>query len=496
MSINVNGFKKYGLSERLLDAIEAKGFASPTPVQREMLNLDSFKRDVIVRAKTGSGKTLAFLLPIYNEGNLDSGNPKVLILSPTRELALQTNAEACWLGQNQDISTASLVGGMDMAKQIRELRKGASIVIGTPGRTLDHLRQGTLKPEGIHSIILDEGDRMLDMGFKEELEAILQALPKKKRTWLFSATMPEEVMTISKKYLNEPLCIDLVEDENQHSDIEHEIYTVPQRFAFEGLVNVLLWESPTKGLIFCRTKAETMEIAKKLSAKGFKALCLNGDMTQRERSASLGAFKSGQTSLLVATNVAARGLDVPGVDYVVQYGLPDDLETFIHRSGRTGRAGAHGKDVLVLTPQETRHIKQMIGNTKIKAKWLTVPNRNDINKKRKVEYEKDLLGTDEVDEDVLTWAGELLEKSDPVALVAKLLKRTNADSAGGYDLEEELKRELKREPLKRKDSSWAKGKKDTHSISRDKKIKPHRKIRSSDLFLAEPQNLGKKRRYN
>jgi len=492
MSININGFEKYGLNEGLLEAIEAKGFTAPTPVQREMLNLDNFKRDVIVRAKTGSGKTLAFLLPIYNEGNINKGNPKVLILSPTRELALQTNAEASWLGQNQDISTASLVGGMDMARQVRELRKGASIIIGTPGRTLDHLRQGTLKPENIHSIILDEGDRMLDMGFREELEAILQALPKRKRTWLFSATMPQEVTAISKKYLNEPLCIDLVEDGNQHSDIEHEIYTVPQRRSFEGLVNVLLWENPTKGLIFCRMKTETMEITKNLATKGFKASCLNGDMTQKERSASLEAFKSGQISLLVATNVAARGLDVPGVDYVVQYGLPDDLETFIHRSGRTGRAGAHGKDILVLTPSETRRVKQMIGKTKIKAKWLTVPNSKDINSKRKAEYEKDLLGVDEVGKDMLIWAEELLKKSDPATLVAKLLKKTNIDSTCGYDLEDELRQEI----AKRNDDSWTKRKREMHSVSREKKIKTRRKTRSSDLYLTEPQKFERKRRYN
>ncbi len=436
-------FGSFGLRPELLATLERKQFQNPTPVQEKVLSLDSHNMDLIVRAKTGSGKTLAFLLPLFNEGKVSMGKPRVLVLSPTRELAQQISREAEWLGRDLDVRIATLVGGMDISGQIRDLRRGASLVVGTPGRTLDHIRRGTLKLNEVHTVILDEGDHMLDMGFREELEGILDSIEDRERTWLFSATMPAEVRSLSKRYLKEPEYISLVEDGAQHSDIDHKVYMVPRRCRLDGLVNVLLWAHSKKGLVFCHTRAETMEVSDRLIREGFTACCLHGDMTQRERNTALTSFRSGKVSLLVATNVAARGLDVPGIEHVFQYGLPDDIETFIHRSGRTGRAGHDGENIVVLNPIESRKFRFMIRGTKIKVEWLPVPDGKEIRIKHRKRYEEKILnGSVPSSEDVRTWAEDLLEREDAVNLVTRLLNLVNKKVPSGYDIQKELQKEM------------------------------------------------------
>ena len=327
------GFEAYNLRDELVRALEKKGFHTPTPVQCKVLESDWKERDLIVRARTGSGKTLAFLLPLLQDMCVSERSPRILVLAPTRELAQQTAREAEWLVRFLDVSVVSLVGGLEMSPQLKALREGTAIVVGTPGRTRDHIERGSLKTEGIRCVVLDEGDQMLDMGFREELEAILDALPQERRTWLFSATMPPEVRSLADRYLEDPLTLALAEEGEQHEDILHRVYMIPSRRRFEGLVNILLWEHPKRSLIFCHTRMESIEIAQRLQDEGFNAAALHGDMTQRERNAVLASFKSGSMPCLVATNVAARGLDVEGVSHVIQLGLPDDRETFVHRSG-------------------------------------------------------------------------------------------------------------------------------------------------------------------
>jgi len=444
--MNENGFASYELREELLLALQKKGFSIPTPVQEKVLALENFKTDLIVRAKTGSGKTLAFLLPLLQEMDLPQSSPRILVLSPTRELAQQTAREAEWLSRYLDISVATLVGGLDMSTQIRSLKDGAVIVVGTPGRTLDHVNRGTLRADGIHSVILDEGDHMLDMGFRDELEGILDAIPHRERTWLFSATMPREVRELSKKYLSDPVSISLVEDGAQHEDIVHRAYLVPFRHKMEGLVNVLLWERPKRGLIFCHTRLETMSVAQRLSEEGFSAGSLHGEMTQRERNAVLGSFKNGHLPLLVATNVAARGLDVEGVTHVIQIGLPDDRETFVHRSGRTGRAGREGTDILLLSPQEAEKFKYMLGSAKVTVEWKNVPDVDAISRVLREIAEEKLLTVKEAgeDEDYLLWAEDLLSRVSAKDLVARLLRTLSSKRSAGYNLSSELERELRR----------------------------------------------------
>ncbi|MDI9390511.1 MAG: DEAD/DEAH box helicase [Synergistota bacterium] len=432
-----------GIGANLAQRLEERGFTSFTPVQEEVLKLEDRRCDMIVRAKTGSGKTLAFLLPLYDEGRLEKGSPRILILSPTRELAQQTAQEAKWLAHGLDIVVATLVGGMDMSAQIRDLRRGASVIVGTPGRTLDHLRKGTLDMESVHTVVLDEGDQMLDMGFRDELEAILDAATSRERTWLFSATMPLEMRKLLKKYLEEPRFLSLVEEGQQHSEIRHKVYQVPHRRKIEGLINILLWENPKKGLIFCHTKAETADVSRRLSEEGFAAMCLNGDMTQRERNTVLSAFRKGHIALLVATNVAARGLDVPEIDKVFQLGLPDDVETFTHRSGRTGRAGERGENAIILSPQEALTFKTMLRQTSIEVEWLDAPDSEDIRHRQREMEEHILLGgsEDKIGEDLLEWARRLLETEEPEVLVSRLLEKVDSHRPTGYALKEELRRE-------------------------------------------------------
>lgn len=440
-------FESFGVRKELLNAIARKGFTSPTPVQEKVLEAGCRNADLIVRAKTGSGKTLAFLLPLLQDMKVGERSPRMLILSPTRELAQQITREAEWLVRFMDVSVVSLVGGLEMSPQLRALREGATIVVGTPGRTLDHVERGSLKTDEIDCVVLDEGDQMLDMGFREELEGILNALPAERRTWLFSATMPPEVKELSRRYLSDPLTISLVQDGEQHEDIVHRVYMVPSRRRFEGLVNILLWERPKRSLIFCHTRMESIEIAQRLQDEGFNAAALHGEMTQRERNAVLASFKSGSMPCLVATNVAARGLDVEGVSHVMQLGLPDDRETFVHRSGRTGRAGHEGTNLILLSPIEAGRFKTMLRATQMKIEWQDVPSLELIHTvQREVAEEKLLTARTDGENHAayIEWASDLLERAEAKVLVGRLLEALNSRTAKGYSLNADLERERER----------------------------------------------------
>lgn len=453
---NAGSFGAFGVREELLKAIARKGFASPTPVQQKVLEAGCAEGDLIVRAKTGSGKTLAFLLPLLQNMKTGERSPRMLILSPTRELAQQIAREAEWLVRFMDLSVVSLVGGLEMSPQLRALREGATIVVGTPGRTLDHVERGSLKTEKIDCVVLDEGDQMLDMGFREELEGILNALPEERRTWLFSATMPPEVRALANRYLSDPEIISLVQDGEQHEDIVHRVYMVPSRRRFEGLVNILLWERPKRALMFCHTRLESIEISQRLQDEGFNAAALHGEMTQRERNAVLASFKSGSMPYLVATNVAARGLDVEGVTHVIQLGLPDDKETFVHRSGRTGRAGHEGTNLILLSPLEVGRFKMMLRSTQMKVEWQDVPSLDLIRTVQREVAEEKLLTAQSDGENhaaYLEWASDLLERADANVLVAKLLSALNSRTAKGYSLNADLERERERRQRSRSERS-------------------------------------------
>ena len=463
-------FYSYGLRKELLRALEQRGFETPMEVQDRVLSLqEDLDNDLIVRAKTGSGKTLAFLLPLLQEIEFGERAPKILVLAPTRELAQQTADEAEFLGKFLKISVASLVGGMDIYPQLRTLKHGAAVIAGTPGRVRDHIQRGSLATGEIETVVLDEGDLMLDMGFREELEDILGAIPGGRR-WLFSATMPDEVRELADKYLFEPLMLSVDEEDEQHEDILHRVYKIPSKKRFEGLVDILLWEHPSRSLVFCHTKMESIEIAQRLQDHGFSAAALQGDMTQGERNAVLASFKSGSVPCLVATNVAARGLDIEGVSHVIQLGLPDDRETFIHRSGRTGRAGHEGVNIVLLSPPELGRFREMLRGTQIKTEWLDIPDINKIREAWRGSAEQEIFAAP-VDADFgecVEWANDLIQRAEPKIIIAKLLSVLSTRNKG-YSLDRELAHELERRNRKPSFKRDKTGTNPEHSV-RGKKI--------------------------
>ncbi|GHV28881.1 DEAD/DEAH box helicase [Synergistales bacterium] len=446
-------FSDFGLRPELLRAIARKGFEAPMPVQVHILEDETLTEgDLIVQAKTGSGKTLAFAIPVYNQMETVPHDPYVLVLSPTRELALQTAHEFSWLGSEMHVRVATLVGGLDMERQIKSLRDGAPVVVGTPGRVLDHIRRGTLKTGSIKIFILDEGDHMLDMGFRDELEAIFGGLDELEKTWLFSATMPPEVISLARSYLDTPRKISLVSDITCHDDITQRAYIIPARKRFEGLANVLLWENPSRALIFCATKVETQDIADKLCDEGFKAGAIHGDMSQRERSSALASLRGGRVAILVATDVAARGLDIDGVSHVVQFGLPGNLEAFVHRSGRTGRAGHEGSNLVLLTSREANNFQQMIRGTHMQMQTIPAPDATEIGAQIRTRFTVSLVDASIEDPTYQEWADEILAREDARPMIAGLLAKAYGEQPQGYsiraDVDAEMDRSKRRPPAR------------------------------------------------
>lgn len=429
-------FKQFPLRQEILCALKKKKFDNPSPVQIQIMNeTNIMDEDLIVQAKTGSGKTLAFGIPLLNAIEKIPTQPVVLILSPTRELAIQTAQELKWLGSEMNIKVATLVGGMDIENQRRELLNGPALVVGTPGRVLDHIRRSNYHTEEIQTIVLDEGDHMLDLGFREELEAIFESHENVDRIWLFSATMPKQVRELSKNYLTHPKWISLDEDLTAHQDIKHRIYLIPFHHRLESLVNVLLWEAPEKALIFCSTRQETIECAAFLNESGFSAHALHGEMTQRERNSSLNLFRTGITNYLVATDVAARGLDIDMVSHVIQLGLPGDLNNYVHRSGRTGRAGHTGYSVTLLSKREVAHFRNMFSKSSLNVEWKPLPDRDDIQRKNQQRIEQKLIDRNvPVEPHLQRWAEKLVTKENPIDLIARLLQWNNEEKNLGYSL--------------------------------------------------------------
>lgn len=439
-------FADFNLRPELLTALEAKGFASPMPVQVRVLEDETLSDgDLIVQARTGSGKTLAFALPLLNQIDAKLREPQIIVLSPTRELAQQTAREFAWLGANLGVRVATLVGGLDMERQIRSLRDGANVIIGTPGRILDHIRRSTLKTSSIKSVVLDEGDHMLDMGFRDEMEAILNTMDSVERTWLYSATMPPEVLSLSRQYLDAPKKISLVADITTHEDISQKAYIIPARRRFEGLANVLIWEDPSRTLLFCGTRAETQDVAEKLCDIGFRATAIHGDMSQRERNAALSALRGGRVSILVATDVAARGLDIEAVSHVIQYGLPQNLEAFVHRSGRTGRAGHEGSNMVLLTAREAKQFKYMTASSKLKMEWIPTPDAAEIAGQSRVRFEKTMIGHALESDEFEEWAKDILTRDEALMLVSGLISKAYGEQPAGYSIREDVSAEMNRE---------------------------------------------------
>ena len=345
-------FEELGLSKEVLTALKDMGWDTPTPVQRDSYPLAIAGHDIIVQSRTGTGKTGAFGIPLVDKLITEEGDEQALVLAPTRELALQSAAEIEKLGAYRKIDTVAVYGGASMDQQVRALEKGARVISGTPGRVLDHLKRGTMDASKLRFLVLDEADEMLSMGFAKELHAIIERLPKKRQTLLFSATVDRAIKRVAEKHMHDPQFLGLSGDHVGALGIEHFVYMVSGVGRVANLITVLETEDPESALIFCNTKAETEEVSAALQRAGFNAEWLNGDRPQKEREEVLGRVRREEIRFLVATDVAARGIDVSHLTHVINFSLPENVEQYVHRTGRTGRAGRTGTAITLVGPTE------------------------------------------------------------------------------------------------------------------------------------------------
>ena len=383
-SKNKESFLNFSLKSELLKSIKELGFNNPTPIQSKVIpHLMSSDQDLIASAQTGTGKTAAFGLPLLDLTNTKVTNVQTLILCPTRELCIQiTNDLLSYSKYLKNINILSVYGGVKIEKQIKSLKKGPQIVVGTPGRTNDLIRRKKLIIGNIDRLILDEADEMLSMGFKEDLEAIIQQTPKKKQILLFSATMTQKVVGVTKKYMKNSLEIAVARVNRAADNVEHIYYVVKPRDRYEVVKRIADMNPDIYGIVFCRTRRETKDIAIKLMNDHYNADTIHGDLSQSERDDVMRRFRKGQLQILVATDVAARGLDVEDLTHVINYNLPDDDEIYIHRSGRTGRAGKKGVSIAIINGRNMRKLKDIERTSKISFKKKDVPSGLDICKKR------------------------------------------------------------------------------------------------------------------
>ena len=415
-------------SPPLARALAERNYDQPTPVQLAVLADEVVGRDLLVSAQTGSGKTVAYGLAIAADllGPLEqfeqAAAPLALIVAPTRELALQVQRELAWLYQYADGRVVSCVGGMDPRREQRELAEGAHIVVGTPGRLCDHLRRGRLDISGLQAVVLDEADEMLNLGFREDMEFILKTTPDTRRTLLFSATFPRGIVALAKQYQQQAFRIEVAGDEGGHADIEYRAIRVAPDDVEHAVVNVLrFFESPS-ALVFCNTREAVRHLQAALQERGFSVAALSGEMTQNERTQALQALRDGRARVCVATDVAARGIDLPSLDLVIHADLPKDPEVMQHRSGRTGRAGRKGVSILLVPPARRRRAELLLNQAGIDAIWGTAPQADEI---RKLDHErmlKDAVFNEEPTSEDLILAQALLAEQSPEAIAAALAR--------------------------------------------------------------------------
>jgi len=357
----MNKFEQLGLNAEIVNAVSDMGFEAPSDVQEKAIPiLLQEETDLVALAQTGTGKTAAFGFPLLQKINADSKQTQGLILSPTRELCLQiTNEIQNYSKYIKGLKTVAIYGGSSITDQARQIKKGAQVIVATPGRMKDMVSRGMIDISKIDYCVLDEADEMLNMGFYEDITDILSHTPKEKKTWLFSATMPKEVATIAKKFMKSPVEITVGSKNEGTKNVSHEYYVVAGRDRYNALKRLADANPDIFSVIFCRTKRDTQKVAERLIEDGYNAAALHGDLSQNQRDLVMKSFRSRQIQMLVATDVAARGIDVDDITHVINYQLPDEIETYTHRSGRTGRAGKSGVSMVVVTKSELRKIKSI-----------------------------------------------------------------------------------------------------------------------------------------
>lgn len=422
-------FKELELSPELLKSVERAGFEEATPIQSETIPLALSGKDVIGQAQTGTGKTAAFGLPMLEKIDTNRNELQGLVISPTRELAIQTQEELYRLGRDKRVRVQAVYGGADIGRQIRGLKDRPHIVVGTPGRMLDHINRHTLKLGTVETLVLDEADEMLNMGFLEDIESIISRVPDQRQTLLFSATMPPAIKNIGVKFMKDPVHVK-IKTKEMTADLIDQYYVRAKEYEkFDIMTRLFDVQSPELTIVFGRTKRRVDELARGLEARGYRAEGIHGDLSQQKRMSVLRSFKSGHLDILVATDVAARGLDISGVTHVYNYDIPQDPESYVHRIGRTGRAGKGGMSVTFVTPNEMDYLHVIENLTKKRMTTLRPPTEKEAFKGQlgaaieQIEAKLEENGLDKY----LQTADKLLEEYSAQDLVALLLKTTAKD---------------------------------------------------------------------
>ncbi|GMG66094.1 degradosome RNA helicase CshA [Tetragenococcus halophilus] len=482
-------FKELNLSQELLDAVTKIGFEEATPIQAETIPLAMEGKDVIGQAQTGTGKTAAFGLPMLDKIDGKKKQIQGLVIAPTRELAIQTQEELFRLGKEKKIRVQAVYGGADIGRQIRQLKDNPQIVVGTPGRMLDHINRRTLKLSTVETLVLDEADEMLNMGFLEDIEKIIAQVPEQRQTLLFSATMPKEIKSIGVKFMKDPHHVRIKAKEMTADSIDQYYVKAKDYEKFDIMTRLFDVQLPELTLIFARTKRRVDEIARGLEARGYKAEGIHGDLSQQKRMNILKSFKKGRLDILVATDVAARGLDISGVTHVYNYDIPQDPESYVHRIGRTGRAGKSGMSVTFVTPNEMNYLHVIENLTKKRMTPMRPPSDKEAFKgqvSQAVELIDEKMNENGLDKYTKD-ASELLEHYSAQDLAALLLKTLAKDPAESVPVKITPER-----PLPKGKSN--KGRRKNYSRDRNNSNGNRRK-NNNDYYKKNNKNQGNKNSY-
>ncbi|MEY8442629.1 DEAD/DEAH box helicase [Lactobacillaceae bacterium 24-114] len=424
-------FSELGLSDSLLKAIKRSGYEEATPIQEQTIPMVLKGQDVIGQAQTGTGKTAAFGLPIIEHVDTENPNIQALIVSPTRELAIQTQEELFRLGKDKHVRVQVVYGGADIRRQIKNLKQHPQILVGTPGRLKDHINRHTVKLGNIKTLVLDEADEMLNMGFLDDIEAIISKTPRDRQTLLFSATMPPEIKKIGEKFMTNPTTV-RIKAKELTTDLVDQYYVRARDYEkFDIMTRLIDVQDPELTIVFGRTKRRVDELSRGLIARGYNAAGIHGDLTQERRSKIMKQFKKGELDILVATDVAARGLDISGVTHVYNYDIPSDPDSYVHRIGRTGRAGHHGVSLTFVTPNEMGYLREIEKLTRVRMLPLKPPTAEEAFKGQVASAFNDIdeLLTNKSTERYREAAEQLLANHQAVDLVAALLNEMTTEPA-------------------------------------------------------------------
>ena len=429
-----------GIPSAIINAMKDKGYEKLTPVQEEVGKKEYSGSDLLVSAQTGSGKTIAFGIAIVDNLTVDNQSfktpksPEALVIVPTRELALQVKNELSWLLASSDAKIVSCVGGMDIRTERRNLETKPNIVVGTPGRLKDHIERNYFNVSNIKTVVLDEADEMLDMGFREDLEAILESTPKDRQTLMFSATVPRGIANLAKRYQKDAVRITAGETNAQHVDIEYRAFKIVMSDQENAIINTLRYYEATNAIVFCGTRIAVNHMTSRLTNRGISAVALSGELSQNERNMALQAMRTSKARVCIATDVAARGLDLPNLDLVIHADIPRTSDTLLHRSGRTGRAGRKGVCAVLVPQSRTRMAERLFSQANIKPTWASTPSREEILKQDKIRIVDNVILKDPIKEDEKEFVDLLISKNSIEQLAAAYYRLLGKDLSAPEDL--------------------------------------------------------------